>query len=749
MRYKAINAISTAASITGDIVDLEFTFVISVQFNWTGTTAGTVYVEGSNDLINWTTLPNSSATPAGSAGSFLYEPGILNGVLWVRPRFTRTSGSGSMTAWVGGKEELAANSSTSDLLATMNLENKYVRTTRFVSIGSGTSGTITLPANSTVVLDDFGGTVDAVVSSMSGGRPTNTPSFNGGGTAVATTFNSSGAYSFSSTPASYPVGLVYRVQQKLKDFDSDSLDIIGGPEIINSGGGTSTLATNNIFIGNASNVATAAALTGDATIAFSSPNAVITVNSVQGFTPDSANNPNTLMKRDSGGFVEIGEISITQSIFGVPEIFDPTGSYVTISVGNNQLRYSNNGVAYDWELGLIRDMSGLYAIDLLNRALVSTPGETYVLQWGSDEGITINGYLNLGQVAVPSVQPGGFNIFRGAVKHLSFYTGTYVADNDFSALSRDRTYIWPDSDGTIALGGPFIPTTGGNVSGTLTIDPSSDVVALYLNKGSGFTTDLYKYTFAGGTLAGMRSDARTYWGTSAGSSSISNLFVARNPADSVIVAKGGGSQTGGLFSAQNTGGTELSNISASGTFLAPPGTNSLPALSFLADIDTGIYNSAANNIDIATNAIRRLNVDANGNIRAFTLHNNATTAGSASNQDIRSGTYTPTLTNTANISASTAYKSQWMRVGNVVTVSGKVDITGTITLTSTTLGISLPVASNLANEQDLAGTAFCPTVAGNGAAILADGTNDRATLKFVVTGVAADSYFYTFTYEVI
>jgi hypothetical protein len=104
--------------------------------------------------------------------------------------------------------------------------DKYVRTTRFAIISSGTSGTITLPANSQVVLDDFGGTVDAVVSTVTGGFPTTIPAKTGT-TVVATTFTSLGAWSLSSTPSAYPIAIIYRVRQKLLDFDSTASNIWG------------------------------------------------------------------------------------------------------------------------------------------------------------------------------------------------------------------------------------------------------------------------------------------------------------------------------------------------------------------------------------------------------------------------------------------------------------------------------------------------------------------------------------------
>jgi len=112
-----------------------------------------------------------------------------------------------------------------------------------------------------------------------------------------------------------------------------------------------------------------------------------------------------------------------------------------------------------------------------------------------------------------------------------------------------------------------------------------------------------------------------------------------------------------------------------------------------------------------------------------------------------SGTYTPTLTNVGNISVSTPYTAQYMRVGNTVTVSGKVDMTVTST-TTTTLGISLPIASALTTEEQCAGTAFNQSVSGLGAGISADATNDRATLKWNSNTAGGVTMFYTYTYLV-
>lgn len=115
---------------------------------------------------------------------------------------------------------------------------------------------------------------------------------------------------------------------------------------------------------------------------------------------------------------------------------------------------------------------------------------------------------------------------------------------------------------------------------------------------------------------------------------------------------------------------------------------------------------------------------------------------------ITTGTYTPTLTNTTNLDASTAYVCTYMRVGNVVSVSGRFDIDPTI-VAAVDMGISLPIASNLAALADCAGAANPEAVATRGLAIHADVTNDRAQVVGVVADITNHGYAFTFQYRII
>ena len=91
----------------------------------------------------------------------------------------------------------------------------------YTEISSGTTGTLAAPANSTFVLDSWAEDVDAVVSTISAGtRPDIEHAREADGTIITTTFNSSGDYTLSGTPSSYPVAIIFRYRVKFKDYDN-------------------------------------------------------------------------------------------------------------------------------------------------------------------------------------------------------------------------------------------------------------------------------------------------------------------------------------------------------------------------------------------------------------------------------------------------------------------------------------------------------------------------------------------------
>ena len=116
--------------------------------------------------------------------------------------------------------------------------------------------------------------------------------------------------------------------------------------------------------------------------------------------------------------------------------------------------------------------------------------------------------------------------------------------------------------------------------------------------------------------------------------------------------------------------------------------------------------------------------------------------------NITSGTYEPTLTNSTNVAASTAHTCQYMRVGNVVTVSGYVEIDSTST-GSTILGVTIPIASNLTATEQLCGVLSSSTAVPYAGRISADTTNDRANFVIAITTTTNNSWFFVFTYLIV
>ena len=130
---------------------------------------------------------------------------------------------------------------------------------------------------------------------------------------------------------------------------------------------------------------------------------------------------------------------------------------------------------------------------------------------------------------------------------------------------------------------------------------------------------------------------------------------------------------------------------------------------------------------------------------ALTIAKTTVTSPVAADGNVFSGTYTPTLTATTNVSASTAYATQYSRVGSVVTVSGRIAVTCT-SVAAFEIGISLPVASNFSDVYQAAGV-LCS--ARNGGIVFGNAALDRVQGQSYPVGTGSEAYFYSFTYRVI
>jgi hypothetical protein len=140
----------------------------------------------------------------------------------------------------------------------------------------------------------------------------------------------------------------------------------------------------------------------------------------------------------------------------------------------------------------------------------------------------------------------------------------------------------------------------------------------------------------------------------------------------------------------------------------------------------------------------KLRVTGTGQLYGTALHNNSAGATGATNQYIASGTYTPTIVNGANVNSSAAVPCNWMRVGNIVTVSGYVFVSlGAGATTDFTM--SYPIASTASNTGAVGGTATAGYIT-TAFAIGVDGTNGRARFMGESSATGNANVYFSFMY---
>lgn len=149
--------------------------------------------------------------------------------------------------------------------------------------------------------------------------------------------------------------------------------------------------------------------------------------------------------------------------------------------------------------------------------------------------------------------------------------------------------------------------------------------------------------------------------------------------------------------------------------------------------------------------VDRVVITSDGRLYGTSLHNNTGDISGTTNQYVASGTYTPTLTGTTNVDAVVVQGADWvyMRVGNVVTVSGQINIDATAASTTTSVRGTLPIASAFANSNSHCAGTMVHTNSGVSGAIRPEPTNDEFQINFSPAVTSAQPYSLTFTYVIL
>lgn len=285
------------------------------------------------------------------------------------------------------------------------------------------------------------------------------------------------------------------------------------------------------------------------------------------------------------------------------------------------------------------------------------------------------------------------------------------------------------------------PATGS----TLTIADGKTFSALKTLALDG--TDSTTMTFPTTSATVARTDAaQTFTGTQTFSGAVATGSVAAN--NQLTVSKTDANTFGsGTFWNNTFSGITVFNPSSTANavtgiaFYGGASSNSVAGVAAVQSTANSLMDLAfcTGGSGAGSSVPERLRITSDGRLYGTALHNNAGAVTGTTNQYIASGTYTPVLTNVANVAASTMRATQWIRIGNVVHVAGLMDIDPTA-VAVTSFRITLPIASNLASAFQLGGVgAYFAAAAPDCVTIYGDTVNDAAIFAFSAVGGAANS----------
>jgi len=213
--------------------------------------------------------------------------------------------------------------------------------------------------------------------------------------------------------------------------------------------------------------------------------------------------------------------------------------------------------------------------------------------------------------------------------------------------------------------------------------------------------------------------------------------------NNLVINAGGGNVGIGILNPQSTltvGNTDSTAKISSG------GLNTNLTISAVGR-DGNIIFGAGSALNDGTPGIERMRITNDGRLYGTSLHNNPNSVSGTTNQYIASGTYTPTITNGANVESSIAYVCQWMRVGNVVTVGGRFLINTATALAPTVISLSLPIASDFTIQEQLGGNGVAEP--GDSMTSSANATTNLAQFESSrIASTVNSNVMFTFTYVI-
>lgn len=328
-------------------------------------------------------------------------------------------------------------------------------------------------------------------------------------------------------------------------------------------------------------------------------------------------------------------------------------------------------------------------------------------------GGTAGRYRNVSQLTAV-----GYSALRGSAT-VANNTGTGLVGVGYRAgqvveSAVNATFLGANA-GRLNVSGDNMTVVGANAGDTITSG-----VGVTLVGSDADATGNYSRITAVGYAASIGADDSMCFGNECATNASNQLVFGSGTTAARDVYFGNGitNTTPAEVVISGTSESGTNQTGASIQIRAPLGTGTGTS----GDIIFSSGNAGASGTTLNT-ASEKIRMKPTGILRGSAFHNNSLAQGSTTEQDIRSGTATPSCTAGTNASTCSVTKMNWMRVGNVVTWSALVNVDPTAGATFTRYQFALPVSSNFTALGD---------AIGSGAS--ADGNAPRANTCYANTG---------------
>ena len=470
-------------------------------------------------------------------------------------------------------------------------------------------------------------------------------------------------------------------------------------------------------------------------------------------------------------FTEIGgTLAVNQGGTGATSLSgilvgNGTGAFTALPSTTPQqlLRVNTLGTAYEWFTP-----SFLAAADIqATTPLVWNSGtKTMSIPQASN---TTNGFLSSTdwltfsskQPAITLTTSGNsgastFNVITGAL-NIPEYTlaGLGGMSNPMTGANGAGDIIYGNAIGNPTRRAPnvtttkmFLSSTGDGTSGNAPVWEQITAATIGAVSGSGTTNVIPKFTGLNSVGDSIMSESSTLINIGAnGSASEYGLQIGHNRSgngyayiDLVgdatyndygmrLLRNNGGANTTSVIEHRGTGDLVLKTVDAGRVLIQ---TGSTDAFSVISTRQARLH-AYTSTTSFTGTAVGVLAFDANGYI--ITQSNIP-----------QSGSYTPTLSGLSNTTSVTAYNCQYMRIGNVVSVSGRIEVNATNAAALTIVSLSLPYNTNMTSVDQCNGVVTSENDNISGIII---GITTSADVRFTPTNAGSQNYFFSLHYEIV